>query len=48
MLPAPANQYRNDSALINRLDAGLDTPGPTDNHSIRSDRDPLSGNLDGR
>ncbi|KXO93056.1 Uncharacterised protein (plasmid) [Tsukamurella tyrosinosolvens] len=48
MLPAPANQSCNGSALINQLNAGLDTPGPTEYYSIRSTRDPLSGDLDGR
>ncbi|MGX9297192.1 esterase/lipase family protein [Tsukamurella paurometabola] len=48
VLPAPANGACNGSAILNQLNAGLDTPGPTEFYSIRSTRDPLSGNLDGR
>ncbi len=48
MLPAPSSQSCPNSALINQLNAGLDTPGPTEYYSIRSTRDPLSGDLDGR
>ncbi|BDD82546.1 hypothetical protein TPB0596_23090 [Tsukamurella pulmonis] len=48
VLPAPANGACNGSAILNQLNAGVDTPGPTEFYSIRSTTDPLSGNLDGR
>ena len=47
-LPAPANGACNGSAILNELNACLDTPGPTEFYSIRSTTDPLSGDLDGR
>ena len=48
VLPAPANGACNGSPILNQLNAGLDTPGPTEFYSIRSTTDPLSGDLDGR
>lgn len=47
-LPSPANAACPDSSLLREINAGLDTPGPTEYYSVSSTSDPLSGNLDGR